>query len=117
MAIVVTVEDAGAVAALAAVIVEASAVAVAVTNHENRAQQHQKSSFNMKIVFSKIQDHTVCPGSSDPFYVVTYYLHGALLPGHIVRKSVLKPCADPWECLIITFYLKIMLYVIIRKKY
>ena len=27
-------------------------------------------------------DYTVCPGSSDPFYIVGYYLKGSLLLGH-----------------------------------
>ena len=27
---------------------------------------------------------TVCLGSSDPFYIVTYFINGSLLPGHIV---------------------------------
>ena len=28
--------------------------------------------------------YTVCPGSSDPFYIVIYYIRWALLLGHIV---------------------------------
>ena len=27
----------------------------------------------------------MCPGSSDPFYVVTYYKNGTLLLGHMVK--------------------------------
>ena len=27
---------------------------------------------------------TVCPGRSDPFYILTYYINGSLLPGHTV---------------------------------
>ena len=27
---------------------------------------------------------TICPGSSDPFDIVTYYKKGSLLPGHTV---------------------------------
>ena len=29
---------------------------------------------------------TVCPRSNDQFYVVTYYMNGSLLLGHIVPK-------------------------------
>ena len=33
--------------------------------------------------------YTVCPGSSDPFYIVTYYKkYGSLLPGHTVVESL-----------------------------
>ena len=34
---------------------------------------------------------TVCPGSSDPFYIVTYYKNWSLLPRHAVslKKSIL----------------------------
>ena len=28
--------------------------------------------------------YTVCPGSSDPFYIVGYYINGSVLPGHTV---------------------------------
>ena len=36
--------------------------------------------------------YTVCPGRSDPFYVVTYYIKRVeLLPGHIVHKNLRKP--------------------------
>ena len=31
--------------------------------------------------------HSVCPGSSDPFYILTYYKKGSLLPGHTVCNS------------------------------
>ena len=32
--------------------------------------------------------HTICPGSSDPFYVVTYYIKWiTTLFGHIVEKE------------------------------
>ena len=27
---------------------------------------------------------TMCPGSSDPFYIVSYYINRSLLPGQIV---------------------------------
>ena len=30
--------------------------------------------------------YTVCPGSSDPFYIVIYYIKWSLLPGHTVRS-------------------------------
>ena len=26
--------------------------------------------------------HTVCPRSSDPFYILIYYINGLILPGH-----------------------------------
>ena len=29
-----------------------------------------------------VNSPTVCPRSSDPFYVVSYYKNGSLLPGH-----------------------------------
>ena len=34
-----------------------------------------------------ILDGTVCPGSSDPFDTVTYYINGSLLPGHMVAQN------------------------------
>ena len=27
---------------------------------------------------------TICPGSSDPFYIVSYYINWVILPGHTV---------------------------------
>ena len=34
-------------------------------------------------------EHTVCPRSSDPFYIVTYYIKlGSVLPGNIVCFTV-----------------------------
>ena len=34
------------------------------------------------------REHTICPGSSDPFYVVTYYIKWiTTLFGHIVEKE------------------------------
>ena len=30
--------------------------------------------------------YTVCPGSSNPFYIVSYNINGSLLPGHIVQQ-------------------------------
>ena len=33
------------------------------------------------------QENTICPGSSGPFYVVSYYINGSLLPGHTVHHS------------------------------
>ena len=29
----------------------------------------------------------VCPGSSDPFYIVSYYINWVTLPGHIVCQA------------------------------
>ena len=34
---------------------------------------------------------TVCPESSDPFYIVTYYKNGSLLPGHTVQSPENDP--------------------------
>ena len=31
--------------------------------------------------------HTVCPGSSDQFYIVITIYNGSLLPGHIVLQK------------------------------
>ena len=46
--------------------------------------------FKQPISKSKLSNrrslHTVCPRSSDPFYNVTYYINGALLPGHTAVK-------------------------------
>ena len=32
----------------------------------------------------EIESDLMCPRSSDPFYVVTYFINGSLLLGHVV---------------------------------
>ena len=39
---------------------------------------------NKKVKVRRKGVNTLCPGSSDSFYVVTHYLNGSLLPGHTV---------------------------------
>ena len=34
--------------------------------------------------------YCVCQGSSDPFYIVTYYINGSLLPGHTVPSYIIS---------------------------
>ena len=38
----------------------------------------------------EIAIYTVCPGSSDPFYIITHYINGSQLPGHAVylKKNI-----------------------------
>ena len=38
-----------------------------------------------------LNTNTVCPGSSDPFHIVSYYINGSLLLGHtVLLEHILK---------------------------
>ena len=40
-------------------------------------------------------DKTVCPGSSNPFYIIRYYKKRSLLPGHTVTYYI-KGATTSW---------------------
>ena len=39
--------------------------------------------------------HTVCPRTSDPFYIVRYYMNGSLLLGHVVQRLLILNLFSP----------------------
>ena len=49
---------------------------------------------------------SVCPGSSDPFYVVTYYIIVSLLPGHTVWMMILSVSKKKLSIYRLRYYIK-----------
>ena len=61
--------------------------------------------------------HTACPGSSDPFYIVTYYINGSILLGHTVDHLICTKdlCHLNYFATFVAIFLVLFSYMILKE--